>query len=148
MVDEVLATAVNEFVVLLSFQPGQSSLSSSRTLALGTSGQSKGRMRAFIPSGSLEDIMLGLDILNPRDGLEEGCTWKHQVWDGVLCIPPPWSSERGRGETENDTSWGRSHATSLECLCPVWQTANSVTMLGQQNLSAPSPRRLRIHQKC
>lgn len=28
------------------------------------------------------------------------------------------------------------------------QTTNSITMLGQQNFTAPSPGRLKIHQKC
>lgn len=51
--------------------------------------------------------MPGLDILNPRDGLEEGCLCAPEsVKPGMesLWIPPPWSSEGGRGETENNTS--------------------------------------------
>lgn len=61
-----------------------------------------------------------------------------------LWVPPPWSRERGRAETEITTRTGRFHATSLECLC---QATNSITML-QQNFSAPSPGTHRIHQKC
>lgn len=113
--------------------------------------QSPGRMRAFILPGCLENTVLGLDILNSWGGMEKGCLCAPEgIKPGMepLWIPPPWSSERGRGETENATSWGRFHATSLNCLSPVWQTTNSITMLEQQNFSAPSPGTLKIHQKC
>lgn len=130
-----------------------SSLSSSRTLAVGTEGQCKvleGWEHAFpLGGGHLEDVILGLDILHSQGAMEEGCLCAPEgIKPGMepLWIPPPWSRERGRAETEITTGTGRIHAISIEC--PAWQTTNSITMLGQQNFSAPSPGTLKIHQKC
>lgn len=124
MVDGILGRAVNDSVdslVLLSFQPGQSSLSSSRTLAV----QSPGRARAFILPGYLQDVMLELDILNSH-GMEEGCLCAPEgIKPGMepLWIPPLWSSERGRGETQNTTRRERFHPLSvsvLQTVLPCW----------------------------
>lgn len=93
------------------------------------------------------DVMLGVDILHSRGGRNKGCLYAaagSKPGMEPLWMPPPWSRKRGRAETEITTRTGRFHATSLDCLC---QTTNNITML-QQNFSAPSPGRHKIHQKC
>lgn len=93
------------------------------------------------------DVMLGVDILHSQGGRNKGCLYAaagSKPGMEPLWMPPPWSRERGRAETEITTRTGRFHATSLDCLC---QTTNNITML-QQNFSAPSPGRHKIHQKC